>query len=314
MELSVRLTERGRLIQRWRAGLFHPPWARQMGRYALRILTLALQTPGARLCDIELAPPAAVTSEHIGDPTPERVIEQFRSICRASPDRPCLREGTRRFSYGRLERRVTLLARRLKAVGVQPGRPVAVLADRSIETIVAMLAVFAAGAVYLPIDKALPKGRIHAILNDSHPAAALCASEERPLLPAGLPALPLEWKEASRPDPEAFIKYDATGYDDADPAHSAAYLIYYLRFNRSSQRGSVALGRDRPVGGSAFAPSSRSVGRMSSASLPASPLTHLFGKCSWPFSPGHSWYCYLRRREPIPGGWFTKSANMELPF
>ena len=226
MELSVRLTERGRLIQRWRAGLFHPPWARQMGRYALRILTLALQTPGARLCDIELAPPAAVTSEHIGDPTPERVIEQFRSICRASPDRPCLREGTRCFSYGRLERRVTLLARRLKAVGVQPGRPVAVLADRSIETIVAMLAVFAAGAVYLPIDKALPKGRIHAILNDSHPAAALCASEERPLLPAGLPALPLEWKEASRPDPEAFIKYDATGYDDADPAHSAAYLIY----------------------------------------------------------------------------------------
>jgi non-ribosomal peptide synthetase component F len=49
---------------------------------------------------------------------------------------------------------------------VQPGEPVAVLMKRSIEAVIAILAVLRARGAYVPLDAASPPERIRQILDD----------------------------------------------------------------------------------------------------------------------------------------------------
>ncbi|MFS1302631.1 amino acid adenylation domain-containing protein [Streptosporangium longisporum] len=69
-------------------------------------------------------------------------------------------------SYAALIGRVEETADRLRSVGVGAEQPVAVLLGRSAETVVAMLAVLAAGGTYCPIDPALPLARMEALTRE----------------------------------------------------------------------------------------------------------------------------------------------------
>jgi amino acid adenylation domain-containing protein len=72
-----------------------------------------------------------------------------------------------RLTYGELELRAHRLARHLRSLGIGPEVPVAVLAGRSPEALVAILAVLKAGGCYLPLDPAYPEERLAWILADS---------------------------------------------------------------------------------------------------------------------------------------------------
>ena len=60
-------------------------------------------------------------------------------------------------SYAELNRRANQLARVLKARGVGPDVLVGVALDRSLDLIVALLAVAKAGGAYLPLDLSYPR-------------------------------------------------------------------------------------------------------------------------------------------------------------
>ncbi|MEV6034602.1 amino acid adenylation domain-containing protein [Nonomuraea sp. NPDC052116] len=62
-------------------------------------------------------------------------------------------------TYGELRRRVRALAAELRTAGAGPGQLVAVVMERGWEQVVAVLAINAAGAAYLPIDADLPDRR-----------------------------------------------------------------------------------------------------------------------------------------------------------
>jgi amino acid adenylation domain-containing protein len=72
-----------------------------------------------------------------------------------------------RLTYGELDQKAGRLARHLLSLGVGPEVPVAVLAGRSVEAVVAILAVLKAGGCYLPLDPAWPEERLSFILADS---------------------------------------------------------------------------------------------------------------------------------------------------
>ncbi|HSF41209.1 MAG TPA: amino acid adenylation domain-containing protein, partial [Thermoanaerobaculia bacterium] len=72
-----------------------------------------------------------------------------------------------RLTYRELDRRADRLARHLLSLGVGPEVPVAVLAGRSPQALVAILAVLKAGGCYLPLDPAYPEDRLAFILADS---------------------------------------------------------------------------------------------------------------------------------------------------
>ncbi|MFC5743985.1 amino acid adenylation domain-containing protein, partial [Dyella tabacisoli] len=80
-------------------------------------------------------------------------------------------EGEQRYSYDALNRRANQLAHLLRARGVRDGDSVAIALPRSIDLIVAELAVVKAGSTYVPLDAVLPLDRQAHMLKD---CAARC--------------------------------------------------------------------------------------------------------------------------------------------
>ncbi|MEA3209793.1 MAG: hypothetical protein QOE70_2850 [Chthoniobacter sp.] len=87
-------------------------------------------------------------------------------------------------TYAQLEARAEALSARLRALGIAPGMMVGVFLARSIEMIVAVLAVLKAGAAYVPMDPAYPAERLGFMIED----AAMPAIVTRRSLVESLPA------------------------------------------------------------------------------------------------------------------------------
>ncbi|NYD44509.1 amino acid adenylation domain-containing protein/non-ribosomal peptide synthase protein (TIGR01720 family) [Actinomadura luteofluorescens] len=75
--------------------------------------------------------------------------------------------GTDRLTYGELETRANRLAHHLRALGAGPEVRVGVCLDRSIELVVALLAVVKSGGAYVPVDPDHPAERISYVLGDA---------------------------------------------------------------------------------------------------------------------------------------------------
>ncbi|MCP4219224.1 MAG: AMP-binding protein, partial [bacterium] len=78
-------------------------------------------------------------------------------------------------TYETLNREAGRLARKLAEKGIRPGSIIAVLMERSLEMIMATLAVLKAGCAYMPIDPAFPQERIEYMCRDSHTKLLLTA-------------------------------------------------------------------------------------------------------------------------------------------
>ncbi|CAM5528899.1 non-ribosomal peptide synthetase [Streptomyces purpurascens] len=92
-----------------------------------------------------------------------------------TPGKPAVLFEDTTLSYGELNARANRLAHHLIARGVGPEDVVAVMLPRSIELLVALLAVLKAGAAYLPVDPAHPSERLSLMLADVRPAVVLDA-------------------------------------------------------------------------------------------------------------------------------------------
>ncbi|TBV09274.1 non-ribosomal peptide synthase/polyketide synthase [Phytopseudomonas dryadis] len=100
---------------------------------------------------------------------PERLAEQAR----ATPEGVALSCGGQTLSHGALERLSNRLAHRLCGLGVGPEVRVGVLAERSLELMVGLLAIVKAGGVYVPLDPDYPRERLEYMLEDSAVALLL---------------------------------------------------------------------------------------------------------------------------------------------
>ncbi|GAB08435.1 putative non-ribosomal peptide synthetase [Gordonia araii NBRC 100433] len=83
----------------------------------------------------------------------------------AAPDSTALVFEGRTVSYGEFSTRVNTLARELIALGVGPEDAVAVCMPRSVEMLVALHGVIAAGGQYVPIDTTAPAERVEYMLD-----------------------------------------------------------------------------------------------------------------------------------------------------
>ena len=137
----------------------------------------------------------------------------------AGPDRVAVRAGAGMLTYAELDAAADQLARRLRARGAGPGRPVALALERSVDLPVAILAALKAGAAYVPIDPAYPAARIAHMLSDSGSAVLLTTLALAERLPDGGPErLLLDVTAADDPTPA--VPAAAPGPDDL------AYILY----------------------------------------------------------------------------------------
>lgn len=101
----------------------------------------------------------------------------FQEQADHAPDRLALVWREQRFTYRELNERANQFAHMLRAKGVGPDSVVCIVAERSPELLIGMLAILKAGGAYLPIDPQLPLGRIQYMLQDSG-SKVMCMQEE----------------------------------------------------------------------------------------------------------------------------------------
>ncbi|WP_458461932.1 amino acid adenylation domain-containing protein [Paenibacillus sp.] len=100
-------------------------------------------------------------------PQEASVAELFEQQVKLSSGNLAVGMEGHHITYQELNERVNRLARFLIAQGIQPGQRVGLIMDRSIEVIVAILAVVKSGGAYVPIDPTFPADRKTFMLMDS---------------------------------------------------------------------------------------------------------------------------------------------------
>ncbi len=97
----------------------------------------------------------------------------FAQQAKTHPQRVALSEGGKRLSYIELEHLAKACARRLQQKGVKPGDKVAILANRCMESVIALLGILHVGASFVPLDPDWPIERIRFVLADCLPGLLL---------------------------------------------------------------------------------------------------------------------------------------------
>jgi amino acid adenylation domain-containing protein len=145
----------------------------------------------------------------------------FERQVAARPAAVAAASGDARITYAELDRRANRLARHLLARTGGPGQLVGVSLDRSLDLLVALLAVHKAGCAYVPLDPTHPAARLRYILAEARVAALIVDGSADPsVAPAGTPVISLEL------DAAAISAEAATAPDVNRDARDLAYVIY----------------------------------------------------------------------------------------
>ncbi|MCF5709236.1 amino acid adenylation domain-containing protein [Pseudomonas syringae] len=148
---------------------------------ALEQLTEALaHTPHVALTHLDVLPAAersllldTFNQHRVAGPTDLCIQHVFEEQVRLAPEAIALVDAQSSLSYAELNARANRIAHRLIAAGLRPDERVALLAERSPEMIVGMLAILKAGGAYVPLDPNYPKDRLQHMLDDSSPRVLL---------------------------------------------------------------------------------------------------------------------------------------------
>ncbi|MEW2415970.1 amino acid adenylation domain-containing protein [Streptomyces sp. NPDC046866] len=119
-----------------------------------------------------------------------RAHELFEERVRMHPQAVAVVHGARSWTYGEVNERANRLGRALLARGLRREDPVAVVTERTPEWLAAVLAVFKAGGVYLPIEPHFPAERIAAVLERARCRLVLAAADSTATLEPALATLP----------------------------------------------------------------------------------------------------------------------------
>lgn len=155
---------------RYRTDILDADCAARIAGYHLTALALIAADP-----DADHAGQSLVSAEELRfqlhglagprrDLPERRVHELFEQRVRQHPNAVAAQHGDRKWTYQELNARANRLARALRAQGLQREGVVAVAMERNLDWLAAVLAVFKAGGVYLPIEPHLPAERIKAML------------------------------------------------------------------------------------------------------------------------------------------------------
>src|SRR5262249_46369203 len=145
----------------------------------------------------------------------------FAAQAAKTPDAVAVVFADEQLSYGELEGRANQLAHHLRALGVGAESVVGVCLERSLELVVALIAILKAGGGYLPLDPGYPRERLSFMLADAGAAVLISASTLRDQLDApGVRRLELDRAGA------AIAPHPPSAPAGAVGPHNLAYVIY----------------------------------------------------------------------------------------
>ncbi|WP_301128295.1 non-ribosomal peptide synthetase, partial [Streptomyces cacaoi] len=183
-------------------------------------------------------------------PTGQPLEDLLAAPARRSPDTVAVVCGAESVTHAELDARVTRLAGALAARGVGAESRVGVCLSRSVDLVVAVLAVLRAGGAYVPLDPEYPAERLEFMLADSGVRLVLTeqalaarvprAEGVRPLVLQELSAPPEHAPAPVRPSPEAAAYVIYTSGSTGRPKG----VVISRRAMASLVEWAVSLGRD----------------------------------------------------------------------
>ncbi len=150
--------------------------------------------------------------------------ERFEQLAIQRPDAIALVVENKTITYRELNERSNQLAHYLRKLGVAPEVLVGICANRSVEFAIALLAVFKAGGVYVPIDPDYPQERIAYMMEHSKLEFLLTQQHLLDRVPkhaARTVCLDSDWNSIMQ-EPTTAIDDDASNVTQ----ENAAYVIY----------------------------------------------------------------------------------------
>ncbi|MDE3219630.1 MAG: amino acid adenylation domain-containing protein, partial [Nitrospirota bacterium] len=152
---------------------------RMLGQYKV-LLHSALANPTARLSDLSMLTVQERTQllqdwnrTQEAYPQFECFPQLFEGQVERTPDAVALSMGRAALRYKDLNARANQLARYLRTLDVRPGVVVGICLERSLEMVIALMAVFKAGGAYVPLDPEYPRDRLRFMAEDADVAIVL---------------------------------------------------------------------------------------------------------------------------------------------
>jgi amino acid adenylation domain-containing protein len=158
-DIAVAITDGGALLLRYRTDVLDAGAAARIAGYHVAALAgePLLSAEELRFQLDGLAGPRRELPDR-------RFHELFEQRVREHPDAVAALQAGRQWTYRELNARANRLGRALLARGLRPEGVVAVVSERNLDWMAAVIAIFKAGGAYLPIEPHFPADRIAAML------------------------------------------------------------------------------------------------------------------------------------------------------
>ncbi|MGH3823294.1 MAG: amino acid adenylation domain-containing protein [Pseudonocardiaceae bacterium] len=231
-DLTVQFHETGEMLAgalTYNTDLFDAATMQRMAEHLLVLLAGIAADPDQPVAELPLLTEAEHHQVMVGWNDTRRAVpstvwpELFDAQVTRTPDSVALicgghRSPRQQLTYRELAERANRLARVLIARGVGPEQLVGLALPRSVDLVVALIAVGKAGAGYLPIDSNYPPGRIEFICADADPVLVLSTTQTSGCLPAELTRLVID-------DPQTLAEIAGYPSDDITPAQRSRPLV-----------------------------------------------------------------------------------------
>ncbi|WP_051927048.1 non-ribosomal peptide synthetase [Streptomyces durhamensis] len=192
-DLELQVFEQGEELSGWfeyNTELFDAATIDRMSGHLKVLLDNVLADPDQPILDVALLTEDEQRAQHqeradTRHEWPDQLLTHQRIEQQAAlrPDAEAVYCQGRTLTYGQLDAAANQLARRLRGLGVGRDVMVGVCLERSLDMVVAVLAVLKAAGAYVPLDPKLPKDRMAFMIEDAELPVLITQSSVLPSLP-----------------------------------------------------------------------------------------------------------------------------------
>ena len=217
-DLALDITDDGTLIHgqmTYASDLYRPETVAGFVPALLGLFSELLKAPQAPLHSVAPLAPAVLAAP--GEPA-QSVLHLWDRQVAQQPEALAARDLHQSMSFQALDQAANRLAHHLLAQGLNIGEPVAVLMERSLDWLTCVLAIFKAGAVYMPLDVKAPNARLQQMLGSAGARLLLCAEGDARVSALavdgcqGLAYAPTQWQAMADVSPAVSLFAQSPAY------------------------------------------------------------------------------------------------------